>query len=44
MAFNLAEEQLVNTEVELGARLPHDYRESMKADNGGEATTEEDDW
>ncbi|MBE4164561.1 DUF3265 domain-containing protein [Vibrio parahaemolyticus] len=44
MAFNLKEEQLVNTEVELGARLPHDYRESMKTDNGGEATTEEDDW
>ncbi|MGI3062584.1 SMI1/KNR4 family protein [Vibrio alginolyticus] len=44
MAFNLTEEQLVNTEVELGARLPHDYRESMKANNGGEATTEEDDW
>ncbi|EPM4644594.1 TPA: SMI1/KNR4 family protein, partial [Vibrio parahaemolyticus] len=44
MAFNLTEEQLVNTEGELGARLPHDYRESMKTDNGGEATTEEDDW
>ncbi|MGN2617484.1 SMI1/KNR4 family protein [Aliivibrio fischeri] len=44
MAFNLTEEQLVNTEVELGARLPHDYRELMKNDNGGEAITEEDDW
>ncbi|TOB08925.1 SMI1/KNR4 family protein, partial [Vibrio parahaemolyticus] len=29
MAFNLTEEQLVNTEVELGTKLPHDYRESM---------------
>ncbi|WMO01673.1 SMI1/KNR4 family protein [Vibrio parahaemolyticus] len=44
MAFNLSEEQLVNTEVELGAVLPHDYRESMKIENGGEVTTEEDDW
>ncbi|MGN2754900.1 SMI1/KNR4 family protein [Aliivibrio fischeri] len=42
MAFNLTEEQLVNTEVELGARLPHDYRELMKNDNGGEAITEEE--
>lgn len=44
MAFNLTEEQLLNTEVELGAKLPHDYRESMKISNGGEATTEEADW
>ncbi|ABV88756.1 SMI1/KNR4 family protein [Shewanella pealeana] len=44
MPFNLSEVQLSNTELELGAKLPHDYREAMKADNGGEASTEEDDW
>lgn len=28
----------------MGAKLPHEYREAMKIDNGGEASTEEDDW
>tara|TARA_R110002072_G_scaffold219679_1_gene377285 strand:+ start:911 stop:1303 length:393 start_codon:yes stop_codon:yes gene_type:complete len=42
--FNLSEEQLAQTEIELGAKLPHEYREAMKLDNGGEASTEEDDW
>ncbi|BBM01136.1 SMI1/KNR4 family protein [Microbulbifer sp. GL-2] len=44
MPFNLSEEQLAQTEEELGAKLPHEYREAMKLDNGGEASTEEDDW
>lgn len=44
MPFNLSEEQLAQTEIELGAKLPHEYREAMKLDNGGEASTEEDDW
>ena len=44
MPFNLSEEQLSQTEAELGAKLPHEYREAMKLDNGGEASTEEDDW
>ena len=44
MPFNLSEEQLAQTEKELGAKLPHEYREAMKLDNGGEASTEEDDW
>ncbi|UTM56134.1 SMI1/KNR4 family protein [Photobacterium sp. CCB-ST2H9] len=44
MALNRSEEQLVNRETELGETLPHDYRESMKVENGGEARTEEDDW
>ena len=44
MPFNLSEEQLAQTEKELGARLPHEYREAMKLDNGGEASTEEGDW
>jgi cell wall assembly regulator SMI1 len=42
--FNLSEDQLEKTEMELGAKLPHEYREAMKLDNGGEASTEEDDW
>lgn len=44
MPFNLSEEQLTQTENELGAKLPNEYRESMKLNNGGEASTEEDDW
>lgn len=44
MPFNLSEEQLVQTEKELGCTLPNEYREAMKSDNGGEAQTEEDDW
>ena len=44
MPFNLSEEQLVQTEKELGCCLPVEYREAMKLDNGGEFQTEEDDW
>ncbi|WP_419812814.1 SMI1/KNR4 family protein [Bacterioplanoides sp.] len=44
MPFKLSEEQLAHTEAELGTKLPHEYREAMKLDNGGEASTEEDDW
>ncbi len=44
MPFSLSEEYLVQTEIELGARLPLDYREAMKADNGGEASTTDDEW
>ena len=44
MPFNLSEEQLAKSEKELGAKLPHEYREVMKLNNGGEASTEEDDW
>ena len=44
MPFNLSEDQLVQTEKELGSKLPREYREAMKQDNGGEASTEEDDW
>lgn len=44
MPFNLSEEQLTQTEQELGAKLPNEYRESMKLNNGGEASTDQDDW
>ena len=44
MPFNLSEGQLAKTEKVLGAKLPAEYREAMMLDNGGEASTEEDDW
>ena len=44
MPFDLSEEELRRTEEELGARLPQTYREAIKINNGGEASTEEDDW
>jgi len=44
LPFDLSEDQLLKAEDELGSQLPHDYREAMKLANGGEATTEEDDW
>lgn len=44
MSFDLSDEQLSQTETLIGAKLPHEYREAMKIDNGGEASTEEDDW
>jgi len=42
--FDLSEEQLEHAELELGAKFPQEYREAMKIDNGGEASTEENDW
>ncbi|MDM5271763.1 SMI1/KNR4 family protein [Sulfurovum sp. zt1-1] len=44
MPFNLAEEQIAQAEKELDAKLPYEYREAMKLNNGGEASTDEDDW
>ena len=44
MPFNLSEEQLSQTEKELGGKLPQAYREAMKLSNGGEVTTQHDDW
>ena len=44
MPFNLSEEQLAWTEKELGAKLPHEYREAMKLDNGGAISVEENHW
>lgn len=44
MPFEISEEEIKKTEDELGARLPHDYREAMKVENGGEGVTKEDDW
>lgn len=44
MPFNLSEEELAKTEGELGAKFPREYREAMMAENGGEASTDVDDW
>ncbi len=44
MPFDLPDEQLAQTEKLLDAKLPHEYSEAMKIDNGGEASTEEDHW
>jgi hypothetical protein len=44
MAFDISEEQVALTESELGRRLPPVYRAAMKANNGGTAITDEDQW
>ena len=44
MPFSLSDEQLALTEQALNATLPYEYRAAMKADNGGEVSTDEDDW
>jgi len=44
MAFDIAEEQVVATEVELGRKLPPIYRSMMIVHNGGIAFDEEDQW
>ena len=44
MPFEISEQEIQKTEKELGASLPHDYREAMKIENGGEGLTKEDDW
>jgi hypothetical protein len=42
--FDLSEEYVVQAEAKLGAALPESYRRAMMAENGGEISTEEDDW
>ncbi len=44
MPFDLDEKYIIQTEEKLGARLPESYRTAMMADNGGEISTDEDDW
>ena len=44
LPFNLSEEELAKTEKELGAKLPNEYREAMKLDNGGAVSTDKSDW
>ena len=44
MPFRIAIDQLEKVEAELDAKLPGEYREAMLIDNGGEGSTEEDDW
>ncbi|WP_354667828.1 SMI1/KNR4 family protein [Alteromonas sp. C1M14] len=44
MPFTLSEDQLAKTEQALGVKLPEEYRAAMKLDNGGETSTDDDDW
>jgi len=44
MAFDISEEQVAATEVELGRKLPPRYRSMMMANNGGTAFDDEDQW
>ncbi|MGE5651527.1 MAG: SMI1/KNR4 family protein [Bacillota bacterium] len=44
MPFDLKEDFVVQTEAKLGAQLPDSYRRAMMAANGGEVSTEDDDW
>jgi len=44
MPFNLAEQFITAAEEELGAPLPHSYRQAMMASNGGEVAAYDDVW
>ena len=44
MPFNLAERFISAAEEELGAPLPHSYRQAMMASNGGEVAAYDDVW
>ena len=44
MPFNLAERFIREAEAELGAPLPHSYRQAMMASNGGEVAAYDDVW
>ena len=44
MPFNLAERFIRAAEEELGAPLPHSYRQAMMANNGGEVAAYDDVW
>jgi hypothetical protein len=44
MPFNIAERFIRAAEEELGAPLPHSYRQAMMASNGGEVAAHDDVW
>ena len=44
MPFDLSEEQLLATEVVIGARFPESYRQRMMRSNGGEVAAASDYW
>ena len=44
MPFDLDEKFVIEAEGKLGARLPESYRKAMMNENGGEVSTEEDEW
>lgn len=44
MAFDLSEEWVIETEAQLGARLPAGYRAAMMRRNGGSIVLDGEDW
>jgi hypothetical protein len=44
MPFPVEDLYIDKAEAELGAKLPESYRLKMKAENGGEFATDDDDW
>jgi SMI1 / KNR4 family (SUKH-1) len=44
MAFDISEEQVAATELQIGRKLPPTYRSMMMANNGGTAVDDEDQW
>lgn len=44
MAFDLSEEWVIETEAQLGARLPAGYRAAMMRRNGGGIVLDDEDW
>lgn len=44
MAFDLSEEWIIETEAQLGARLPAGYRTAMMRRNGGSIALDDEDW
>lgn len=44
MAFSLPEVELIQTEMQLGATFPSEYRRAMMATNGGGLVSSSDSW
>ncbi|UVC10132.1 SMI1/KNR4 family protein [Rhizobium sp. TH2] len=44
MPFPVEDQYIDKAESELGAKLPESYRLKIKAENGGELPTDDDDW
>jgi hypothetical protein len=44
MPFPVAEQFIVDTECKLGVSFPESFRARMTRDNGGELSTDDDDW
>lgn len=44
MPFPIERKYIIETEKELGVEFPESFKAKMEVENGGEATTEEDNW